>query len=151
MTRQGVNLIEVGRFAVTGAAAYAVDVVIFNLLSDGTGHLTAKVISSIAAITVAWLGSRYYTWPDHRPTTGHPIAVFVTVSAAAAVLQLGCLWLSHDLIGWRSAIADNLSANVVGMGMATALRFWGFKRFVFPSPTLECEPLGAHPMGAGAQ
>ncbi len=142
---------EVGRFAVTGAAAYLVDVAVFNLLSATTGHLTAKVISSIVAITVAYLGSRYYTWPGHQPTSGHPILVFVAVSVAAAAVQLGCLWLSHDVIGWTGAIADNLSANVIGMGLATALRFWGFRHLVFHAPTTESAPKGTHPIGTSAQ
>ncbi|WP_158600548.1 GtrA family protein [Tessaracoccus antarcticus] len=123
---------EVGRFAVTGGAAYLVDVALFNLLSASTGHLAAKVISGIAAIAVAYLGSRHYTWPGHRPTGRHPVVVFVAVSVAAAGVQLGCLWLSHDVMGWTGALADNVSANVMGMGLATLLRFWGFRRLVFP-------------------
>ena len=142
---------EVGRFAITGAAAYLVDVAAFNLLSATTGHITAKVISSIAAITVAYIGSHYYTWPSHHPSTRHPVVVFVAVSTAAALVQLGCLWISHDIIGWTGALADNISANIIGMGLATALRFWGFRRLVFPAPQTESVSKGLHPMDRGAQ
>ena len=151
MTTQRVKVLEVGRFAVTGAAAYLVDVAVFNLLSAPTGHITAKVLSSIAAITVAYLGSRYYTWPGHRPATGHPILVFVAVSVAAATVQLGCLWLSHDILGWTGVLADNLSANIFGMGLATALRFWGFRRLVFHDPARESVTQGAQLLRGGAQ
>ncbi|MGV8846433.1 GtrA family protein [Tessaracoccus sp.] len=151
MTRQRVNPKELGRFAITGAAAYVVDVAAFNLLSATTGHLTAKVVSSIAAIIVAYLGSRYYTWPGDRAIGGHPILAFVAVSAAAAAVQLGCLWLSHDVIGWTGAMTDNLSANVFGMGLATTLRFWGFRHLVFHIPVPQCSPKNPHPIGAGAQ
>ncbi|WP_111720540.1 GtrA family protein [Homoserinimonas sp. OAct 916] len=148
MAEHGLHLIELGRFAVTGAAAWFVDVLVFNLLSAGAGHLPAKVISSIAAVTVAYLGSRYYTWPGHRPSSGHPIMVFVAISAAAAAVQLGCLWLSHDVIGWTGVIADNLSANVVGMAAATALRFWGFRNLIFRAPARESVPMGVRGSGA---
>lgn len=150
MAKQEGHLVEVGRFVVTGLAAWFVDVAVFNLLSPVTGHLSAKVLSSIAAITVAYLGSRYYTWPHHRPATGHPVMVFVAVSVVAAAVQLGFLWLSHDVIGWTSVIADNLSANVVGMAAATALRFWGFSHLVFRAPPRESEPVGARGSGAAA-
>ena len=125
-----------GRFAVTGATAYLVDVLVFNLalLVVGTDHLSAKVISSVAAITVAYLGSRYYTWPDQPPQGRHPVVAFVALSVAAAGVQIACLWASHDLLGWTSPIADNVSANVVGMGLATVFRFWGFRTFVFARP-----------------
>ncbi|MEO7589321.1 MAG: GtrA family protein [Arachnia sp.] len=131
MNDHPVNVAEVGRFAVTGGAAYLVDVLVFNLLSAPTGHLAAKVISSVAAIVVAYLGSRHYTWPGQAPSARNPLLVFVAVSVAAAGVQLGCLWLSHDVMGFTGALADNVSANVVGMGLATALRFWGFRRLVF--------------------
>lgn len=136
--RRQVNGAEVGRFALTGGLAYLIDVAVFNAaLLAGTNHLAAKVISSIAAIAVAYLGSRYYTWPATRPSTTHPILVFVAVSAVAASVQLGCLWLSHDVLGLTSLLADNVSANAVGMGMATAIRFWGFRRFVFDPTSRE--------------
>jgi hypothetical protein len=47
--------------------------------------------------------------------------------------------ISHDVLGWTSPLADNLSANVVGMGLATAFRFWTFRSFVFP-PAPEHRP-----------
>lgn len=144
MTADRVDVGEVGRFAVTGGAAYLVDVLVFNLLSAGTGHIAAKVISSVAAIAVAYVGSRHYTWPTKRPTAQHPFLVFVAVSAAAALVQLGCLWLCHDVIGWTGALADNISANVVGMGLATVLRFWGFRALVFRGAAGDVARTGVH-------
>lgn len=130
---------EVGRFAVTGGLAYLVDVFVFNLalLLVGTDYLSAKVVSSSAAITVAYLGSRFYTWPARRPSGAHPVVAFVAVSALAAAVQVGCLWVSHDIVGWTSPVADNVSANVVGMALATVARFFGFRRLVFGGLTAQ--------------
>jgi len=109
------------------------------------------VIAAVAGDSVAYLGSRCYTWPGHRSTTGHRVLVFIAVSVAAAAVQLGCLWLSHDIIGWTGAVADNLSTNVVGMALATALRFWGFRLVAFHAPAAGSVPKGAQPIGTGAQ
>lgn len=126
---------EVVRFAVTGLAAYLTDVAVFNvlLLGAGTPATGAKVVSSAAAIAVAFAGSRHYTWRDRRTDSPwREYALFVLFSVLAAGIQLGCLLVSHDVLGLRSALADNVSANVVGMGLATLFRFWTFRSFVFP-------------------
>lgn len=126
---------ELVRFAVTGLAAYATDVAVFNALLLGAGlpSVWSKVLSSVAAIAVAFAGSRYYTWSDRRSATpGREYALFLLFSALAAGLQLACLLISRDLLGLRSALADNISANVVGMALATLFRFWTFRTYVFP-------------------
>ena len=125
---------ELGRFALTGLVAYAVDVCVFNLclLGVGTGPVAAKVISSVFAITVAFLGSRFYTW-RHRPRghAGREYALFFAFSLLAALIQVGALVVSNDVLGLEGPVADNISGNVVGMGLATAFRFWTFRRYVF--------------------
>lgn len=126
---------EVGRFAMTGVAAYLTDVAVFNLLllAAGTSPTWAKVLSSAAAIGVAFAGSRHYTWRDRRTDSPwREYALFVLFSVLAAGIQLACLLVSHNLLGLRSALADNISANVVGMGVATLFRFWTFRTYVFP-------------------
>lgn len=129
---------EVMRFALTGVAAYATDVLVFNiaLLGLNANPLAAKAASSVAAIAVAFVGSLYYTWPDApRMTTWRAVAAFVAISVGAAGVQGLSLWGSHQVLGLTSALADNISANVIGMGLATVLRFWAFRRFVFAPGT----------------
>ncbi|GAA4991820.1 GtrA family protein [Kineococcus glutinatus] len=126
---------EVFRFLLTGGLAYAADVVIFNvlILFTDTDHIVARVISSIVAIGIAFLGSRYYTWAHRRSEhPGREYAMFVVLSAVAAGIQVGCLWLSHDLMGLTSPLADNISSNVIGMALAMVFRFLTFRSLVFP-------------------
>ncbi|MFP5218813.1 MAG: GtrA family protein [Actinomycetes bacterium] len=125
---------ELFRFAVTGAAAYLVDVVVFNvlLLAADAPSVWAKVVSSAAAIAVAYVGSRWFTWPHRR--TGRILReypLFVLISVLAAGLQVLCLVFSREVLGLRSPLADNVSANVVGMAIATAFRFYMFRTVVF--------------------
>lgn len=137
-TRRNDRWGEVGRFAVTGLAAYATDVIVFNLLlvGAGAGPTTSKVVSSLLAIAVAFAGSRWYTW-RHRPrgNVGREYGLFLLASVLAAFIQLACLWVSHYGLGLTSTLADNVSGNVIGMALATVFRFWAFRTWVFPEPT----------------
>lgn len=127
---------ELRRFGMTGVAAYLVDVAVFNvwLLGLGTGPVTAKVVSSVAAITTAFAGSRWYTWRD-RPLR-NPIrqyVLFTVLSVVGAGIQIATIVAANELFGLTGPVADNISGNVVGMGLATAFRFWSFRTFVFPA------------------
>ena len=44
---------------------------------------------------------------------------------------MGCLGFSHYVLGLTSKLADNISANGVGLVLATLFRFWGYKTLVF--------------------
>jgi putative flippase GtrA len=132
---------ELLRFAATGLAAYLADVLVFNALLVGLGWAAtwSKLVSSAVAIVIAFVGSRWFTWRERRSDhLAREYLLFVVFSVLAAGIQYLCLLVSHHLLGWTSALADNLSANVVGMALATAFRFWTFRTYVFPSA-------GAHP------
>ena len=44
------------------------------------------------------------------------------------------LVISHDLLGLTSRLADNVSANVIGLALGTLFRYWSYRRFVFAVP-----------------
>jgi hypothetical protein len=48
------------------------------------------------------------------------------------LIALACLWFSHYALGLTSVLADNISANVVGLALGTLFRFWSYRRWVFP-------------------
>ena len=130
---------ELARFGVVGLGGFVVDVGGFNLLrfAGGPGPLydyplTAKVISSDFGIVVAWLGNRYWTYAQQRRTKmHHEFAHFMAVCAVGIGISLGCLWVSHYALGFTSAVADNIATNVIGLGLATAFRFWAYRTHVF--------------------
>jgi putative flippase GtrA len=49
------------------------------------------------------------------------------------LISVGVLWVSHYVLGFTSPLADNISANVVGLGLGTLFRFWSYRRWVFPA------------------
>ena len=133
------NSHQLMRFGLVGIAGLVVDVGGFNVLRFAGGEgplygypLTAKVISTALGIVVAWLGHRYWTFSQgRRLRIHHEFLMFVGVCLGGMAITLGCLGVSHYVLGLTGAIADNISANVVGLGLATAFRFWAMRTHVF--------------------
>ena len=131
---------ELGKFGVIGLFAYLIDLIIFNLLRfiGGEGPLydkplTAKVISVLVATTFAFFGNRHWTF-KHRPRTKfrREYTLFFLFNAVGMAISLSCLWVSHYLLGFKSALADNISANLIGLVLGTIFRFWGYHNWVVP-------------------
>jgi putative flippase GtrA len=130
---------QVFRFGVVGALGFVADVGTFNLLRFAGGEgplydypLSAKVISGIIATIVAWLGNRYWTFSHaRREKAYHEFLLFALVAGLGTVIAMTCLWISHYLIGLTSPLADNISANVIGLGLAVVFRFWAYRKHVF--------------------
>jgi putative flippase GtrA len=131
---------EVAKFGIVGLVALVVDVGLFNLLRFAGGEgpmydkpLTAKIVSVSVATTVAYFGNRYWTF-RHRGRTsfGREYLRFFVLNGVGLAISVGCLWLSHYALGFTSPVADNISANVIGLGLGTLFRFWSYRRWVFP-------------------
>jgi putative flippase GtrA len=132
---------ELMKFGVVGGVAFVVDVGGFNLLmyAGGTGPLydkplTAKTISVIAAVTVAYFGNRHWTFRHRqRSNLGREYMLFFLLNGIGLVIALACLGFSRYLLGLHGPLADNVAANVVGLAFGTAFRFWSYRRWVFPA------------------
>ena len=132
---------EIAKFGAVGLSAFVIDVGLFNLLmyAGGSGPLndkplTAKALSVIAATTFAYFGNRYWTF-RHRGRThmGREYLLFFALNGAGMLIALTCLWFSHYALGLDSPIADNISANVIGLALGTLFRFWSYRKWVFPA------------------
>ena len=129
---------ELLRFGTVGGVAFVVDTGLFNLLRFGPGDLladkplTAKVLSVAVATIVAWLGNRYWTFSDRKTQTQvREFVGFVVVNIGGMGIALGCLWFSHYVLDLRSALADNISANGVGLVLGMVFRYLAYRTFVF--------------------
>lgn len=134
---------QFSRFGVVGLVGLVIDFSVFNLLRSTVlapevvdhGPLLAKAVSVGVAIVANWLGNRFWTFrTERRPHVLREGVEFAIVSLGGMAIALGCLWISHYLLGFTSALADNISANVVGLGLGTAFRFWPYRTWVFPDP-----------------
>jgi putative flippase GtrA len=134
-------------FLVVGGLGYVVDVVAFNVLLSHTpfSHWDptyARTAAMAAAMVVTFTGNRWWTWQDSpRGDRRREAVLFVLFNVVGLVISLATLVVSHDLLGLTSRLSDNLSANVVGLGLATAFRFWSYRTFVFTGAAAE----GAEP------
>jgi putative flippase GtrA len=127
--------VRVAKFSVVGTVAFIIDFLLFNLLRlewVGIGPLWAKVISVTVATTVSWLGSRYWTFRDGRnQSAGKEALWFFLVNAGGLLIAMACLWISHYVLGFRSALADNISANIIGVGLGNIFRYFMYRLVIY--------------------
>lgn len=131
---------ELRKFGVIGLIAFSIDLLIFNFLRFAGGEgvlfdkpLSAKVISVLFATTFAFVGNRHWTFKDRsRSTVRRQYTLFFVFNLIGMIIALFCLWVSHYVLGYESALADNISANVIGLVLGTMFRFWSYHIWVFP-------------------
>ena len=128
------------KFGVVGIIGYVVDVAIFNLLrlgATGTDHffqtpIGAKIVSVTVSTLITWFGNRYWTFREHRRKNYLlELLEFSVIAIAGLGISLACLWLSHYVFGFTSLAADNISANVIGLILATMFRFFMYRYWVY--------------------
>lgn len=125
---------ELARFGSVGLVALVVDIGTFNLarFGIGLGPLTSKTLSVLLATAVAYAGNRWWTYRHHaRQGVVRESVLFLVLNLAGLLITLACLGFSHYVLGLTGPLADNLSANGVGLALGTAFRFWSYRRFVF--------------------
>lgn len=134
---------EVLTFLAVGGTGYVVDVVAFNFLRSlhpfaSLDPSAARTLAVAVAMCVTYAGNRSLTWRDH--TSGsrrREVSLFVLFNIVGFGFSIVTLVLSHDVLGLTSRLADNISANVVGLALGTAFRYVTYKRFVFAIPPMD--------------
>jgi putative flippase GtrA len=82
---------------------------------------------------VAYAGNRAWTFRKRsKSTVRREYALFFVLNAVGLGIALSCLAVSHYLLDLTSRLADNIAANVVGLALGKAFRFWSYRRYVFP-------------------
>lgn len=126
---------ELLRFGMVGGVAYVIDVSFFNLFrfGIGLGPLTSKTLSVVIATTFSYAANRQWTFRGRgRSGIRREYALFFVLNGIGLAIALVCLALSHYVLDLTSPLADNVSANGIGLVLGTAFRFWSYRRFVFP-------------------
>jgi putative flippase GtrA len=135
---------EVAKFLAVGGVATVVALIIFNGLVhgylDGTGPLheqplLAYLLANTVGMVVSYRGSRSWAF-RHREIVGRAggrVAYFV-INSASMIIPVACLAFSRYVLERTDPFADNIAANVVGLGLGTVARFWALRRFIFLHP-----------------
>jgi putative flippase GtrA len=130
-------------FLAVGGTGYVVDVTVFNVLRSIQPFATldpsvARTLAVVAAMCVTYLGNRTLTWRDHASgDRRREVALFVLFNIIGFGFSVVTLFVSHDVLGLTSRLADNISANVIGLALGTLFRYVTYKRFVFAGPAAE--------------
>jgi putative flippase GtrA len=118
--------------------AYLVAVGGFNLLVHldsaplKSKPLTASILSGALSILVAYFGNRHWTWKERqRSGASREITLFFIINLISLSFNVICLAISRYILGFDSAVADNISANIIGVGIGTLFRFWSYRTIVF--------------------
>ncbi|RFA11076.1 hypothetical protein B7R54_03790 [Subtercola boreus] len=128
------------KFGVVGGIGFVVDFAIFNWLRVGglgeahllSGPIGAKVAAVAVATIVTWFGNRYWTFREHRRKNYiRELFEFAVVAVSGLLINLLCLWVSHYVLGFTSLLADNISGQFIGTGLATLFRFALYRYWVF--------------------
>jgi putative flippase GtrA len=133
----GIPSREVGTFLAVGGVGYITDVIAFNWLRDqpllgGHDPIGAKIAAVAVAMVVTYLGNRLLTWRNIPSTNRRrEVSLFAVFNLVGLLISVATLDISHNLLGLTSRLADNISGNVIGVGLGTAFRYWAYRRFVF--------------------
>ena len=132
------------KFLTVGGVATLVSLVIFNSLVHGyfgrpaplhDQPIVGFVLANTVGMIVSYRGSRSWAFRDREavgPAGGR--LTFFVINTVSMLIPIGCLAFSRYVLGRTDAMADNIAANVVGLGLGTAARFWAIQRFIFLSP-----------------
>lgn len=133
--------LEASRFLAVGLVATVVALILFNWLVHGFGPLrgawlnddpeVAYVLANAVGMVISFRGTKVWAFRDRR--TRHAdggLVAFVVINLATMLIPITCLSLSRGL-GLDDPVSDNVSANVIGLALGNAARFFLFRTFVF--------------------
>jgi len=145
---------EAIKFSAVNVVATTVAVLLFNALVHGLPMIYGPgplhgypvmtyFVANTVGMLISFYGSRHYAFKNRHPTgLGGGLVNYAIVNFASFVIPMACLWVTRNVFGWSSVLADNVAANVVGAVLAMLVRFWAFRRFVFTRHAVEFH--GAH-------
>ena len=127
------------KFGAVGAVGFGVNLLVFNVMLlivlRGVPHATiySTIIATVIAILTNWIGNRYWAFSGQRQSNAAREGVeFFAVSLATGTgIPLVCVWVSHYLLGLANPVADNISANIVGLAVGMLFRFALYRWWVF--------------------
>ena len=125
------RLTRIIKFCLVGGMNYLVDVSVFNLLMVSwlSSHpLTSKILAAAVATVFSWVVNRQWTFRSQRTDNRlQEFIGFAVVNVLGMVPAVICLGVSHYLLGLTSLLADNISANIIGL----ILRFFLYEHLIF--------------------
>lgn len=141
MTRVRLLLRDLARFLVVGGLCFGLDLLISNLLhfGAGLGPTTSKTAATALATLASYLGNRWWGLAyrvDQGTGQSRDVLLFTAINGVGLVITLIPVDVAHYVLGLTSPASFNLSS-ILGTAVATAFRFWAYRRYVFTSAAAE--------------
>ncbi len=138
VARARVWLREVGprfwRFLVVGIGCTGADILLFNIFRE-VAHLpplASKALSQTVVIVVTYGINRNWVFKGEAgKASSRQFILFTVVSFVTLAVAEICLTITYYGMDLRTPLETNLSANVVGTGLGTAVRFFCYRHWVF--------------------
>ena len=133
---------EARGYTAVGAIGYILDVGLFNLLSITMGGLNFeygplifKSASTVLAVAFTYILNSRWTFAHRAGREGgfKRVFLYAAVNVIGLSLILVSLFTSRYILGFDSLLADNISGNIIGVGMAFVFRFFMNRKWVFPA------------------
>lgn len=139
---------ELLKFTMVGGTTWVIDTVIFLVLKSTVLEakpVTAKVIAVVVATITSYVLNREWSFRTRggrdRP---QEVALFLVISGLAVAVYSAPLWISRYVFDLRvpdvslvtQNVADFVAAQIIGVLLGMAFRWWAFRRFVFPKPNM---------------
>jgi putative flippase GtrA len=142
---------EGAKFAVVGLAGAVIVVAGADALHYGLGlgKYASVTISTVAGMVPNYAANRYWTFRQRlRHLSRRQTALFFVLNGAGILFQYACVAIVPVLPG-RSDRLWYTAANIVGLGLAAAFRFWSYRRWVWNAPGAADDPHPAELQQAG--
>jgi putative flippase GtrA len=124
---------ELAKFGTIGAIAFVIDTGSTNLFRFGIGWgpLISKVLATVIAATIAYLGNRYWTFRDREQSgLAREYFLFFLLNGVGLLISLLVIGFVTYTLGLEDPLSYNI-ALLVGTALATLFRFWSYKKWVF--------------------
>ena len=97
------------------------------------GPIVFKTISASIAITFTYFGNSRWTFKTRtgREPGMKRIALYGVINVIGLALTVLPLYVSRYVLGFESLLADNISGNIIGVGLALVFRFVMNRKIVF--------------------
>lgn len=124
------------RYVIVGFLVVTIDVILFNLLTMqriNAEPVSSKIVSGSLATILAFYLHREWTFNsrDYDRATSQQALIFGIVQAVGIVIASTCIWVSHYVLDFTSATANNISGNLIGLLLATAFRYYFNSKYVY--------------------
>jgi putative flippase GtrA len=137
------SLIHQGaKFAVVGLAGVIIVIAGADVLhySVGLGKYASVTVATVAGMIPNFAANRHWTF-QHREqhVTWRETALFFALNCAGMLFQYVCIGITQAVPGMSGRFWYT-TANLLGLGLGAAFRFWSYRRWVWHSPPARALP-----------